>query len=361
MNIKSIGEISFTRILILSLSCDMLKKLLFLTLLLCFNSFGQIQDSFFHDGEERTFVYYIPDSWNASSEYPLLIVLHGLTQTGNGIMNIPGFNEIADNNNFIACYPDGLNGSWNADMNSLNSDVDDLGFVEQLINYFETNYNTDSQKRYLTGFSNGGFLSHKIASESELCIAAIGTVSGNLSTTTAENFNPLYPTSVLHIHGTSDAIVPYNGGASTGASVDEAMTLWKNFLSCDPDPEMQAMPNPNVFDFSYPERYIYQNCSGAELEHIKVIGGGHQWPGIETLVGGLGTINMDFYSPQVIWDFLDGKSCPQTVGQIEKPHQTKHLLKIVDYIGREVKDLNGIPLLYIYSDGSIERKFNMLE
>jgi len=355
------NDVSFQRVLILSLSCDMLKKLLFLTLLLCFNSFGQIQDSFFHDGEERTFVYYIPDSWNASSEYPLLIVLHGLTQSGNGIMEITGFNEIAEVNDFIVCYPDGLNASWNADMNSVNSDVDDLGFVEELINYFESNLNTNPQKRYLSGFSNGGYLSHKIASESEMCIAAIATVSGNMSTTTYENFNPMYPTSVLHIHGTSDAIVPYNGGASTGASVDDVMSLWQFFLSCDTEPQMQAMPNPNIFDFSYPERYIYQNCSGSELEHIKVVGGGHQWPGIETLIGGLGTINMDFYSPQVIWDFLNGKSCFQSVGLIESSNQTKHLLKVVDYLGREVKNHEGVPVLWIYDDGSVERRFQISE
>ena len=47
-------------------------------------------------------------------------------------MNITGFNEIAEDNNFVVCYPDGLNNSWNADMNSLNSDVDDIGFVEEL-------------------------------------------------------------------------------------------------------------------------------------------------------------------------------------------------------------------------------------
>ena len=49
-------------------------------------------------------------------------------------MNITGFNEIAEDNNFVVCYPDGLNNSWNADMNSLNSDVDDIGFVEELFN-----------------------------------------------------------------------------------------------------------------------------------------------------------------------------------------------------------------------------------
>jgi len=340
----------------------MKRLLFFICCLLYTNGFGQIQDSFMHDGEQRDFVYYTPSTWNINQELPLLIVLHGLTQTGNGIMDITNFNDLAEDNNFIVCYPDGLNGSWNADMNALNSDVDDLGFVEALIGFFELNLNTKSTKRYLSGFSNGGFLSHKIASESDLCIAAIATVSGNMSSTTATNFSPLYPTSVLHIHGTSDAVVPYGGGANSGASVEESMSLWQAHLGCDETPDVQAMPNPNVFDFSYPEKHIYQNCSGAELQHIKVVGGGHQWPGISTLVGGVGTINMDFYSPGVIWDFLEGKSCPQTVSMEDSElNTTKHLIKILDALGREVNPKVNGAFYYVFDDGSVERIFVMGE
>ena len=82
---------------------------------------AQIEDSYVFDGEERNFIYYVPSSWDASQDYPLLIVLHGLTQSGNGIMNITGFNEIADANNVVVCYPDGLNASWNADLNNVNA------------------------------------------------------------------------------------------------------------------------------------------------------------------------------------------------------------------------------------------------
>jgi hypothetical protein len=69
------------------------------------------------------------------------------------------------------------------------------------------------------------------------------------------------------------------------------------------------MPNTNLFDLSAAQRITYSNCGEQALEHIKVNGGGHQWPGIPTWNGGLGTINMDFYSPQVIWDFLAPKTC----------------------------------------------------
>lgn len=318
---------------------------------------AQIEDSYVFDSEERNFIYYVPSSWDASQDYPLLIVLHGLTQSGNGIMNITGFNEIADANNVVVCYPDGLNASWNADLNNVNAEVDDLGFIESLVAYFETNFNTNPYRRYLCGFSNGGFLSHKIASESDMCFAAIGTVAGSMTNTTAENFNPSFPTSVLHIHGTADGIVPYNGGAATGASVDEVMSLWKSYLSCDASPELIEMPNPNLLDLSYPEKYVYQNCFGASLEHIKVVGGGHQWPGIATLFGGLGTINMDFYSPQVIWDFLENKSCPNELGISDLSNPNKKLLKILDGLGRETSFSYGVIQWYLYDDGSVEKHF----
>ena len=322
---------------------------------------AQIEDSFVFDGEERSFVYYVPSSWDGVQEYPLLIVLHGLTQSGNGIMNITNFNEIAETNNAIVCYPDGLNASWNADLNPVNAEVDDLGFIESLVIYFETNYNTNPYRRYLCGFSNGGFLSHKIVSESTMCFAAIGTVAGSMTNTTFTNFDPSFATSVLHIHGTTDGIVPYNGSAATGASVDEVMSLWQNYLSCDAEPIFVEMPNTSLLDVSYPEKYVYQNCLGGALEHIKVIGGGHQWPGIATLFGGLGTINMDFYSPQVIWDFLEDKSCPNQLGvsDLSQTNEHKTLLKIVDCLGRETSYKEGVIQWDVFTDGTVTKRFRI--
>jgi polyhydroxybutyrate depolymerase len=141
-----------------------------------------------------------------------------------------------------------------------------------------------------------------------MCFAAIATVSGNMSDMTYANCNPQFTPAVLHIHGTADPVVPYGGGAATGVSVDLTMEKWRNVLSCDANPSVVNMPNTSLIDLSSPQRYSYANCI-SDLQHIKITGGGHQWPGIATLVGGTGTINMDFYSPQVIWNFLSGKTC----------------------------------------------------
>jgi polyhydroxybutyrate depolymerase len=324
--------------------------LIVLLLIISFCFLGQVNSSIQHDGLTRDFVYYTPSNWNSNQQLPLLVVLHGLTQTGNGIMNITDFNTIAEDNNFIVCYPDGINNSFNANMNLTVSTADDLGFIESLIAYFEQNLNSDPLKRYLCGFSTGGFMCHKLACESSLCFAALGTVSGNMSDTVYMNCSPNNLTSVLHIHGAADPVVSYNGSPNSGVSVDSTMEKWRNYLGCDITPIMTAMPNNNIFDLSYPERYTYSSCGNYSLELIKIIGGGHQWPGIATLVGGLGNINMDFYSPQVIWEFLENKSCPNPISIIKNK---KYDLQIFpnptnDLITLEIENHNGSFNVEIY-------------
>ncbi|MDG1841601.1 MAG: alpha/beta hydrolase-fold protein [Crocinitomicaceae bacterium] len=317
---------------------------------------AQTTDSINHNGIQRSFVYYTPTSWTANQQLPLLIVLHGLTQTGNGLMNITGFNAIAETNDFIVCYPDGINNSWNANMNVSVSQANDLGFIEELTNYFENSYNTNPSKRYLCGFSTGGFMCHKLACESSLCFAAIASVSGNMSDTVYTNCITPQQTSILHIHGRADPVVSYFGSSTTGVSVDSTINKWRVFLSCDSVPSFINMPNTNLLDLSYPEKYVYNNCSGKSLELIKIIGGGHQWPGITTLVGGLGNINMDFYSPQIIWEFLDGKACPQSteINEINF-NENKKVVRIIDLMGRDTELKENIPVFIIYEDGTVKR------
>lgn len=311
--------------------------------------------TFTHDGQTRTYTYYTPTNWTSEQSVPLLMVLHGLTQTGLGVMNITKFNEIAESEGFIAVYPDGLENAWNADMNVTVSSADDKGFLERLVQHFLNNFNVDESRVYFTGFSNGGFMSHKMACESELCIAGIATVSGNMSSTVYENCNPLRPTSVLHIHGTADAVVSYFGSPTTGVSVDASMEKWRNYLGCSSNPITENMPNPDLLDLSSPTLYKYVNCVGNhELQLVRITGGGHQWPGINTLVGGVGTINMDFYSPEFIWNFLKNKTCSKlNTVEIEtfqtniypNPSNGNFVLetnftgewKILNQIGQEVK------------------------
>ena len=343
-----------------------MKKITFLFVLNIFTLLGQTPSSISVGGVSRSYIYYTPSSWNPSQNVPLLIVLHGLTQTGAGLMDITQFNQIAEQNGIIAVYPDGENFAWNANMNLSVSTADDMGFIEALAQEFQNNFGTDPLRQYLVGFSNGGFMSHRLACESSMCFAAIATVSGNMSDTTFMNCQPQFQPAVMHIHGTADAVVPYNGGPGTGVSVNQCIEKWRTVLNCDPIPITVNMPNTNLFDLSSPQRISYINGTNA-LELIKIEGGGHQWPGIQTLVGGAGIINMDFYSPDVIWAFLNGKSCPSnSINEIESkidiyPNPTNGILKISNGIMTNFKVYNTLGHIILIGETAEEINIEKLE
>lgn len=321
----------------------------FTSLLSC----AQTTENIMHDGLNRSYIYYTPSSWSQDQSLPVLFVLHGLLQNASSIMDVTNFNEIAEENNFIVCYPNGINTAWNADMNVSISDADDIGFIESLREHFQNTLNTNPSKQYLTGFSNGGFMCHKIICESNQCFAAVASIAGTMSDVVYENCNPQHTPDLLHIHGTLDTTVPYIGSPLTGVSVDDLLEFWSGYYNCDITPELVSMPNPVLLDLSFPERYSYTNCNEEELELIKVVGGGHQWPGILTIWGGVGQINMDFYSPQIIWDFLEGKECPQTTAIAD--HHADHkreIVKFIDFTGREVAFASNQLVIAIYDDGS---------
>ncbi len=154
-----------------------LHKWSFLIILVFFTinkSTGQQLSQITVEGEVRTYNYFVPSAWSPSDQLPLLFVLHGLTQTGSGVMEITNFNELAENENFIACYPSGQNNAWNANMNISVSSANDLAFIESLVSQFTDEYNIDESRIYLAGFSNGGFMGFKMLCESEICFAGHG-------------------------------------------------------------------------------------------------------------------------------------------------------------------------------------------
>ena len=316
-----------------------------------FHVFAQQLGSLTHNSEIRNYTYYTPSNWDGETSLPLLCVLHGLTQTGSGIMNVTQFNQLAEEGNFIVMYPSGINNAWNANMNVSVSSADDIGFIESLFQFFESTFHTIPERRYLCGFSNGAFMCHKLACESNLCFAGIASVSGTMSDTVYNNCeNPSFNSSVLHIHGTLDPVVPYSGSPTTGISVDQLISKWSNFLNCNSQPNVSDFPNVNLLDLSTCEKQDY-DCQTNNLQLVKITGGGHQWPGISTWNGGVGTINMDFYSPSYIWDFLKTKIC-LTTNQITElnskysfyPNPSEGIINFTEFIQLskiEVFDLFG--------------------
>src|SRR5438067_9071637 len=110
--------------------------------------------------------------------------------------------------------------------------VDDIGFTRAILAEAATRLCLDGKRVFVTGFSNGGFMSHRIACELADVVAAIAPVSGVLGIAAA-SCTPKRPIAVIDFHGMSDNTVPYNGDAQNGwPSVPETFAAWAKRDQC---------------------------------------------------------------------------------------------------------------------------------
>ncbi len=268
------------------------------------------------EGVERNYLTYVPATLPQGSPAPVVLVLHGFTQTAQGIMNYTGFNAIADAGGFIAVYPNGINLSWNVGFSS--SGTNDIGFLNALIDTLNIKYPINLDRVYACGMSNGGFMSYRLACELSHRIAAIASVTGSMTTQTFNDCNPERPVPIMEIHGTSDLIVNYNG--ATGIkSIPAVMEYWAGQNACPAIPETTLLPDV-INEGSRVERSIYQPCAQqSEVVLLKVIDGGHTWPGSTN--SGFGNTNRDINASQEIWDFFNRFSLsgnPNAAGEVDK-------------------------------------------
>lgn len=287
-----------------------MKKSLLILLSVLLASFSQSQivsGSFEFDGLTRTYSVYLPIDFQPGNSSPLLLALHGYTQNGQSMMSFSGFNQVADTAGFVVVYPDGIENAWNVGFSG-GSTADDVGFLLALIDTLHQRYNIDYTRVYATGFSNGGFMSYRLACETPDRIAAVAPVSGTMTVGSAASCAPGLSVPVLHIHGTSDFVVSYNGGFGN-LSVDQVINLWNGFNQCPVQPTIENLPDI-VSDGSTVQRYTWFPCSDdSRVVLLKVINGGHTWPG-SVGVTGIGITNRDINASSEIWNFVKEFSRP---------------------------------------------------
>ena len=233
--------------------------------------------TFSHDNVNRNYLIYIPDSYDSEIDYPLMFLFHGFGGIASEFINTADMRDLAESKNFIVVYPQGLDlagtGShWNCSNPSADnkSDVDDIGFIENLIDQLIVDYPVIDNKRiYAAGYSNGGFMSYYLGCNSKK-FAAIGSVAGTMLDDSYQSCNANFPTAMINIHGTDDFDVPYDGNIYY-PSIPEVVDWWKNFNNT-PNEDLLTNQDGSI------EQYIYYNDAGDRyVEHIKIIGGGHYW------------------------------------------------------------------------------------
>jgi polyhydroxybutyrate depolymerase len=320
--------------------------------------YGTIQDG----GIQREYIYYHPGS--APPNCPLVFVCHGYTGSAEGIMNYSEFNQLADEYGFAVCYPQGIeDGGGNTFFNvgydfQNNETVDDVAYLQNLNSYFQNAYSLDADKVFCTGMSNGGDLCYMLACQASETFRGVAPIAGMIMQDIMDDCNPTSEVSILEVHGTQDNVTYFDGdpnnidGWGAYPSIPETITFFNNLFGLQLI-STEDFPNINTNDGSTvsSEKYGSSN-SCTEVWLYTVSGGGHDWPGAYG--------NMDIEASREAWLFFD-QLCEQSVGTIETPNSAERkLIKIIDLMGREVKDNSSEVFIYQYSDGTTEKKIKGL-
>ena len=264
-----------------------------------------INASITHDGIERDYILYVPEIYDGNTAAPLVLNFHGFGSSASQQMFYGDFRDIADTEGFLLVHPEGTtfigNQFWNVGFPGLSSNIDDVGFTEALIDELATLYAIDLDRVYATGMSNGGFMSFLLACQLSEKIAAVASVTGSMTQDTFDDCNAQHPTPVLQIHGTDDGVVLYNGN-NLSIPIADVISYWVDFNNCETTPTTTTLPDVDVSDGSTIEHSVYEDGdNGITTEHMKVIGGGHTWPG--SVINTAGT-NQDIDASMEIWLFF---------------------------------------------------------
>ena len=279
-----------------------MKKLIIIFFCLCSITIAQetLKESIVHDDLVRDYIVHIPSSYDNKVPIPLVLCFHGYGGTASGI-SYTNFNDVSDTANFIVVYPQGTllkrKSHWNVGGWTLDSKIDDVGFISSLLDSLSERYNINQSRIYSTGMSNGGYMSFLLACQLSDRIAAIASVTGSMTPQTYNLCNPQRPIPVLQIHGTNDQKVPYKGNRKWSLSINKVLEYWINHNNCDITPVEMSFPDINNSNESNVHRLSWLNGDNSVItDHIIVNGGGHDWFGVWG--------NMDINSTAEIWKFF---------------------------------------------------------
>ncbi|WP_428775628.1 alpha/beta hydrolase family esterase [Vibrio sp.] len=270
-------------------------------------------------GQQRS--YYLHRPREIASKPALLLVLHGGGR-GDGLSPAKyfGFNALADLNQFIVAYPNGMDNFWRdgrgyTHRGTVDDSIDDVQFITELIEQLTNQYQLDTTRIYLAGISNGGMMTLRLGCELSNKLAAIAVIAASLPENLAKTCQPKRAVPLLIMNGTEDPLVPYTGGAvkffrkrmGTVIATEQTIALWREFHGCSSDSQMQWLANPDQNDHSRVQMTRYdQPQKPCDVVLYSVLGGGHTLPGsqVPDLPRIIGHKNGDINGAQVIWHFL---------------------------------------------------------
>lgn len=267
-----------------------------------------------HDGLDRPYLLQVP-STPAVDRVPLLLELHGRGIDAMRFDQMTGFGLLADEAGFALAMPNAVDEIWNdgrIQSAKWTAGPDDVGYLAAVIDDATARLPIDSRRIYVVGMSNGALMAGRLACELTERIAAIAQVAGTAAAGLAAGYRPALPVPILNVHGTADDYAPYEGGVrhslrgrvvlrrTGGASV--GVDAWAQFwvtANGALGPVVSSLPPDTTI------RTWHGPTSASDLVFYRIEGGGHTWPGRQSLPAFLfGRTSRTFDATRMSWQFL---------------------------------------------------------
>jgi len=186
------------------------------------------------DGIEHDFILDMPEA--SEKALPLVLLLHGYSNTASFMRETVFFHREALPRGYACLYVSGSISKyektgglgWNSGIAEKGND--DVAFLLALVKYLQKEYGFDKERTYVAGFSNGGFMAHRLAMEGGDCFAACVSVAGKMPERIWKNRNKKNKVGFFQITGEKDDVVPKRSDGSykytKDPAIEDVMEYW---------------------------------------------------------------------------------------------------------------------------------------
>jgi polyhydroxybutyrate depolymerase len=266
-------------------------------------------------GTPREYLLHLPVGLRSDEPAAVVLNFHGGGSNAWQQRSLTQMNDVSDAGDFLVVYPQGTPGpapdirTWNAGSccgKAQRDDVDDIGFVLEILRDLTRRHPLDETHVHATGMSNGAMLTYRLACALSDTIASIAPVAGTIG---IERCAPRRPIPLLHFHGTADEFAPYAGGvgrivaSGSFASVASTVSTFVRINGCRPEPSRSVTDGDAIWT-------TYASTQDGPMVTLCAIdGGGHTWPGGKP-VPGAGKTTLDVSASEEMWRFFRDHPLP---------------------------------------------------
>ena len=194
----------------------------------------------------RSYLLYVPQSYTGMAPVPVVFDFHGYSSSAQGQLGASGFRELADQEGFIAVYPEGVGASWHVNGccgQAQQEGLDEIEFVRAIWDDVRKVACIDPKRVFASGISQGGGMAHHVGCLAADIFAGVAPVSSDIRT---DPCMPSRPITEISFRGTADSLSPYEGGHVGPAGMDgyeaigakNTLEKWKTINMCTGTPVM---------------------------------------------------------------------------------------------------------------------------